>query len=778
MKFLHQSATEAFTDGNSVGRFINFAQGDRPRHISEADPDAAEVAQLDALKLGVIGEAREEERSHLLQTTIDAAIDRVSGDINAIRRFNGFEVGEDGAISVIIYRSIGGTERNRLLFSADDIVDSGFTTDELLNALNYAAPRFAETGAFAADVDPGAARIVDMRTADPDAASLDDPIRPVIIPEDPNAAAVIPLEVPIDTAPGNFASDLNIEEFNTNLEAEDKLEDVQFDALTNSYVVVFENGDRVTIPGAGIGSTLDLIDALREELGVEAPVEKAPEGAQLDMNAEAAQEAIKSLEGLTGADLQTRINELATQLGITFPEGRYVENGLLKVDGSIGGTTRNALNQVIEVLQGRIPLQAEVYGRVLDDIEGEITAQSIETAIKADPEARVLTCQLQVDLGLLKREDGTPYYTAGVDGAWGAGTRGGLTAALEAYGSLTAFRRAARIAEVEQEAEINDGDGRTNRGLDLVAQGADYVPGSLEEFLAEYKVTADMPADIAADPERAREWIIGQAIAMGDRENASQTRLTFIDGLSQYGNDNIRDVMRELRRNFETNTGRTELAEAMGDGVAVTQADFMEPVIDLGGRRIDTSLLDTAYIATGSDVTRDIDGSQQRGTMEVPIWLPDGSINPKFAELEFTNATYINGAIVMTMGNGCEGNLVIIPVQREKYTPPPVVPVQPRQPREPREPRDPRTPRDPEPTPTPEGPTRRCRTEKDCQGGRIRTRQICWDEGSWGFGNTTTRSPWMQTTESCNNGGDGDGCSGCGAGSGGDDSEGTGGNGL
>jgi len=60
--------------------------------------------------------------------------------------------------------------------------------------------------------------------------------------------------------------------------------------------------------------------------------------------------------------------------------------------------------------------------------------------------------------------------------------------------------------------------------------------------------------------------------------------------------------------------------------------------------------------------------------MEVPIWLPNGELNPKFAELDFANATYINGAIVMTMKNGCEGNLVIIPVQREKYVPPVVVP--------------------------------------------------------------------------------------------------------
>ena len=51
---------------------------------------------------------------------------------------------------------------------------------------------------------------------------------------------------------------------------------------------------------------------------------------------------------------------------------------------------------------------------------------------------------------------------------------------------------------------------------------------------------------------------------------------------------------------------------------------------------------------------RDVDGTRQRGTMEVPIWNVDGTINERFAELDFANATYINGAIVMTVKNGCE----------------------------------------------------------------------------------------------------------------------------
>jgi hypothetical protein len=147
--------------------------------------------------------------------------------------------------------------------------------------------------------------------------------------------------------------------------------------------------------------------------------------------------------------------------------------------------------------------------------------------------------------------------------------------------------------------------------------------------------------------------------------------------------------MKELRGNFETTTGQAEIIQAMSNGVDLSAADFENgevgsqnyQALELGGRIIDAGLLDSAYIATGSDQIRDHDGARMRGTMEVPIWNTDGSINEKFSELDFANATYINGAIVMTVQNGCEGNLVIIPVQREKYVPPVVPPRAPRRPR-------------------------------------------------------------------------------------------------
>jgi hypothetical protein len=93
-------------------------------------------------------------------------------------------------------------------------------------------------------------------------------------------------------------------------------------------------------------------------------------------------------------------------------------------------------------------------------------------------------------------------------------------------------------------------------------------------------------------------------------------------------------------------------------------SDTSETPLVLNGYTIDTAFLETAYIATGSGITADVSGKSMRGAMEVPIWLPNGKLNPKFAALTFNNATYINGAIVMTMDNGCEGNIVVIPVQR------------------------------------------------------------------------------------------------------------------
>jgi len=322
---------------------------------------------------------------------------------------------------------------------------------------------------------------------------------------------------------------------------------------------------------------------------------------------------------------------------------RAAEAGLENTEAALADAEEG-----LELLRLEKALEPDVYSRI--DIEGDVTAESIKAALLADPEGRQLICQLQADLQLL-----TDYR--GIDGSFGPGTTRAVEAALAEYGSLLAIRRAARLEEVRLEAENNNSDGRTNRGLDLVAQIEGYEAGALEAFLSEYRVTASMPEEIQNGTlEEQRAWVIGQAIAMGDRENASGTRTTFIDGLAQYGNDSLRDVLSALRRNFETQRGRDELAAAMMVGQDLSPQDFVNTrgVITLGNTHINANLLDSAYIATGSELTTDIDGTRQRGTMEVPIWNPDGTLNEKFAELDFENAVYINGAIVMTMKNGCE----------------------------------------------------------------------------------------------------------------------------
>lgn len=420
---------------------------------------------------------------------------------------------------------------------------------------------------------------------------------------------------------------------------------------------------------------------------------------------------------------------------------------------------RNAAEEHLEALQQDIADQADVYSRL--EMSDEPTAQELKDLLRQDPEGKMLLCQLQADMKLLKDQDGNILYTGAIDGhrgidyAFGPGTARAVTKALEIYGSITAIRRAARIAEVAVESERNTGTGRTNQGIDLVAQTDGYEAGALEAFLAEYKVTANMPQEIQDGSEEQQEaWVVMQAIAMGDRENANKTRLTFIDGLSIAWNDRIIEVMWDLRANFETTQGKNELMQAMAAWKDISAEDFVNGEVgakdyeafELGGRIIDTKLLDSAYIATWSELTKDIDGSSQRWTMEVPIWNPDGSINEKFAELDFANATYINGAIVMTMKNGCEGNLVIIPVQREKYVPPVIVPRTPT-PWNPN-PRTPTTPDVPEEDiPETEGPGRSCRYLDKCQWGKVWKRLYCWDAGTWG--RNPTFGPWEETNENC-----------------------------
>jgi peptidoglycan hydrolase-like protein with peptidoglycan-binding domain len=113
------------------------------------------------------------------------------------------------------------------------------------------------------------------------------------------------------------------------------------------------------------------------------------------------------------------------------------------------------------VIQQERAIEADVYARI--NIEGEINADSVKAALEADPEGKKLLCQLQADLKILKNSDGNAYYTSSIDGKFGPGTTRAVNGAIEQYGSLTAIRRAARLAEVVIEAERNNSDGRTNQ---------------------------------------------------------------------------------------------------------------------------------------------------------------------------------------------------------------------------------------------------------------------------------------------------------------------------
>jgi|GEM_PF-4416391 len=342
------------------------------------------------------------------------------------------------------------------------------------------------------------------------------------------------------------------------------------------------------------------------------------------------------------------------------------------VDGKFGPQTVAAIKAHIESLEQSLPVRADVYSRV--EIAGETTTEGLKEALKKDPEGKMLMCQLQQDLKLLGLYKGAIDGNRGINYAFGKGTTEAVTAGLTAHGSVAGIRRAARLAEVAKEAEINKGTDRTNDGIDVVAgveakNDAGEAYKSLVDFFEQNKV--ELPEGVTKGSPEGKAFIIKHAIMMGDNEDASGRKTTFIDGLSKYGGDNMRDVTRNLRSNFESKNGKTELALAMSEGMSMGAQSFTEPLLEIGGRKIDTGLLDSAYIVAGGGLTKDIDGSSQRGTVEVPIWNVDGSLGEHFSTLTFENATYINGSIVMTLENGCEGNLVVIPVQREKYVPQP-----------------------------------------------------------------------------------------------------------
>lgn len=130
-------------------------------------------------------------------------------------------------------------------------------------------------------------------------------------------------------------------------------------------------------------------------------------------------------------------------------------------------TERDAAEEALEVIQQDIADEADVYSRL--EMSNDPTAQELKDLMKQDPEGKLLLCQLQADLKLLKDADGNALYTGvidghnGIDRAFGPGTARAVTKALEIHGSITAIRRAARLAEVRVEAENNTGTGRTNQ---------------------------------------------------------------------------------------------------------------------------------------------------------------------------------------------------------------------------------------------------------------------------------------------------------------------------
>jgi chromosome segregation ATPase len=130
-----------------------------------------------------------------------------------------------------------------------------------------------------------------------------------------------------------------------------------------------------------------------------------------------------------------------------------------RAEVGVAGMEVRTAERRLEAMQQNMADEADVYSRL--EMSDDPTAQELKDALKKDPEGKKLLSQLEVDLKLLKDEDGNSFYSGDIDGhkgvdyAFGSGVAKGATKALKIHGSLTAIRRAARIAEVTREAEIN-----------------------------------------------------------------------------------------------------------------------------------------------------------------------------------------------------------------------------------------------------------------------------------------------------------------------------------
>lgn len=70
--------------------------------------------------------------------------------------------------------------------------------------------------------------------------------------------------------------------------------------------------------------------------------------------------------------------------------------------------------EALELIQQDIADEADVYSRL--EMDDDPTAQELKDLLLQDPEGKLLLCQLQADMKLLKDSDGNTLYTGAIDG--------------------------------------------------------------------------------------------------------------------------------------------------------------------------------------------------------------------------------------------------------------------------------------------------------------------------------------------------------------------------
>lgn len=713
MKFLRKAGS------NYVSRFLQHAgrPANNPSGAEDVEVTPEQQAALNVLLgqlIGVVDEVTADDTVTVATGEEPIYTDSDNNLVLGVHRAGGFALGRDRVVGALPTRldNIGGTG----IYSLDEVAVTetyGMSSEDLLTRLN-------------------AATVARLQTA--------------TVMDDPEA---------VTSAPEAIVAALDKDAINTALAGADpaideRVHQVEYNAMASTYVVFTVGGGSILIPGADVTDAAGLTRAIYSEMGLDA----AEIAAAINPNA-AAIAAFKGTHGLSGTinNSKTPGNGLrsvpfaarkafiaglpaAVQAQITGGapyKGTGIQNSNLVVflnatpAASTAGapaTAPNAAPNVVPNAPSRL-IELDSYVAVIDNISGAQTVASIEAAIKAEPEAKEFTYDIQQDLKTLG------LYTSSIDGLWGPGTRGALTKALTAHTTLADIHRVAQEKEFQAEAGTISPDAQAI--YDEIAAGRTPTAAMLDKLVGSgrTKEMQDLVALAEANPTHAAA--IGVAIEQGlqrakmtgtelekARETLGDASGRFMSGLRRAG-----EITKAARSMVSSRGSREQLAkdmEASNVGFALNENDpGLAAKIKALGIESDQIPFMEAIIITGHDTAKDAKtGVNQTGALRVPLSSEAGKA------LVITNVVFKNGAIFAQMENGCDGNLVIIPIEGEKYVPAP----------QPKRPRNqvttgeyPRGPVVPDYEPPVEEPDPDYHTREECHNGDWSLRQ--W-RGNWG----------------------------------------------